>query len=648
MHIQHVNINGYKGIKENFEITFSAGMNIIVGENASGKSAIIDALRLILNENEFGNRFIEDTDFYTPFDNPTKSASSIAINCTFAGLSNEEKVAYLPWTISDEKAKLSLLVENKISNRGFYKRKIWGGDAQAAAFEWELFEELINCIYLPPLRDAETKLTEGKHSRLARLLKKTNKKKIQQCRKDNTLHPLEKKVQNFNNGISNDTEGTIFQANEKIKHKLLEAMGGVFGQNTLIQFSESTFNRIVENLRLLFYPQSTPPTSNNFYRSLEENSLGYNNLLYLATILAELTSETDNDSLKLLLIEEPEAHLHPQLQMKLLQYLEETAKKQNVQVIVTTHSPVFSSAISIDSIIHLQRVEDGQSQATSLVSCGLSPESTRFINRWMDVTKSTLLFSKGIIFVEGIAEAMVIPELAKIVINNYQKKCIANKSLPPIKANSLEELGVSVINMNGIYFKHFMQLFCNIESGDFANIPIRCSGITDNDPSNKEDDAKNKIPSKPTPSNPIEGANHALELIPKLEKSKWARLYASPLKTLEYDLAFQEENVISLAKVLHSIWPQTKGEQEGKAPRRDSIRFKLSELSKLSGEKIKNEKVLAEHAYYLLTKIDSNEVGKGFFAQELAYQIGSSMVSLALPTYIEKAILWACGGDPDA
>jgi putative ATP-dependent endonuclease of the OLD family len=150
-----------------------------------------------------------------------------------------------------------------------------------------------------------------------------------------------------------------------------------------------------------------------------------------------------------LLIEEPEAHLHPQLQIRLLKYQESTARNKNVQVIVTTHSPVLASSVSLETVIQLC-VMDKTPKAIALCSCGLTDHSKAFLNRWLDATKSTLLFAKGIILVEGIAEAMLLPELAKIVLLKYDK-------LP----KTLEDGGVSVINMNGIYFKHFMQLFAD-------------------------------------------------------------------------------------------------------------------------------------------------------------------------------------------
>lgn len=515
----------------------------------------------------------------------------------------------MPWS-DDGGASLTLLVENKQNYRGHYKRTIWGGVSQASMFEWALFDS-INCVYLPPLRDAEARLSEGRSSRLARLLKNLQAKAIQEAKKKGELLPIEEDVRNFNDKLSNDKDGVIAKANELIRERLRESFGPVFGQDTQIQFSEVNFNRIAESLRLLFFPDINDASSRDF-RTLVENSLGYNNLLYLATVLAELT-ESEEDFFSVLLIEEPEAHLHPQLQIRLLKYLESTARYRNVQVIVTTHSPVLASSVSIETIVQL--VKGKTPQAIALNSCGLSNPSKAFLNRWLDATKSTLLFAKGIILVEGIAETMLLPELAKIVLQD-------NDKLP----KTLEDGGVSVINMNGIYFKHFMQLFADLNENGSISIPVRCAGITDNDP---------HPDLKPTPSNRIVGTNPALKLKDKVKASEWARLYSSPLMTFEYDLAFCGNNIKIMASVLAGNWPSD-----------GSVK---SEIQKLANKEWSSEsdEDKSEAASEILARIkDPNKMGKGLFSQLLADHIKSG-TPIVVPGYIRSAIIWACGGNPD-
>lgn len=614
MYLSKAIIEGYKNFINKFEIEFTKGLNIIVGENATGKTGIINAIRMILKEDEYGYLPVSDRDFHTPFQESNQSANNFTINAEFGEMDSSEKIVFLPWLNKEENATLNLIVENKTNFQGKYQKVLWGGMSKASIFEQELFD-FIHCIYLPPLRDAEAKLTEGKGSRLARLIKNINKAKIEDAKKTGKRLSVEEAVSKFNKTLIEDNE--ISKANKLIKEKLEEALGKVFGQETQIQFSNQNFNRIIENLRLLFFPMigQTNPT----FRSLEENSLGYNNIIYLATVLAELGNdgEQNNALLKILLIEEPEAHLHPQLQIQLLKYLEQIANEKNIQIIITTHSPVLASSVSIDRLIHLSTQKE-KTVAIPIHKCGLKPESTNFINRWLDATKSTLLFAKGVILVEGIAEALLLPELAKQILKNE-----------PTLPDSLEEAGVSVINMNGIYFKHFMQIFCNLEPNDTnsLSLPIRCAGITDNDP--KQD--------KPTPDNCEESTNPAKAIVETAKQSEFSRLFFSPLKTFEYDLSFENNNLTNVAKVLKENW-STDG----------PIKISLEALSKknLNASTLDNEK--ASDCAELLERIsDSQYIGKGLFAQLLADELKEGKISLTIPNYLKQAVLWACGGHID-
>ena len=69
-------------------------------------------------------------------------------------------------------------------------------------------------------------------------------------------------------------------------------------------------------------------------------------------------------------------------------------EKQNLQIIVTTHSAVIAASVGVDAIIHIKGTETGIT-AKKIFDFQLDDNVKKYLNRWMDITKSTLLFSKS-------------------------------------------------------------------------------------------------------------------------------------------------------------------------------------------------------------------------------------------------------------
>lgn len=630
MYLRALDVEGFKCFGEPFTIELHDGLNVLVGENGAGKTGVISAIRQLFNDSESGKRIISERDFYKGFEAGAFASEELQIQATFSGLDDRDAVAFEEWCGVHDEAKLTFIAKNQES-RGRFKHHTYGGHEFTKPLDPETLD-LIHCVYLPPLRDAESKLREGRQSRLARLLKALCRKELDAARRAGSQTALEHRVGEFNRELSQSDDFAIKLANQRIGDSLKAALGMHLSQGTLIQFSEVSFSRIVEGLRLLYFPDLTNADPTQF-RSLEENSLGYNNLLYIASILAELILEVEEDRgeetyLRLLLIEEPEAHLHPQLQLRLLRHLKTAAEARGIQVIITTHSTVISAAVSVEHLIHLSN--DGVPTAISLRNVGFPEQSRRFVDRWLDVTKSNLLFSKGAILVEGIAEAIVVPELARMVLHAQGKG-----------RDCLEDYGVSVINLGGIYFKHFMQLFCDVtgtQPGD--NVPIWCAGLTDNDPPKSVstvDDGEGR--QKPVPFLPHAedyrlGDNPALELQGPINRSQFARLFAGKYKTFEYDLALEGGNLTTMLKVAADLWPVQHGKVAGDL--REDAKRDFTSMS--SAER-------AAFAGALLARLDSEEIGKGLYAQAFADALLARPDGFVVPEYIRLAVQWVCGLD---
>ena len=624
MYISELIINGYRNCGEKSRLSFNAGLNILVGENASGKSTIIDALRMILRDPE--QPYISEDDFYKSFIGNVQKRN-IQIDVTLRDLSQEEKVTFLSWCNAEFDAELHMEVESKPNPKGYFKKSIWGGKSKASAFEEDTFD-FINVIYLPALRNAEEKLTNGRKSRLALLLKHQYKNEARQNELVTAFNDFNKSVIKNKDNKFNE----IAKARGDINTAMEKSMGNVFGQSVNLQFTENSFSSILQSIKMVFFPNVGEMDDEKF-RDVAINSLGYNNLLYIATVFAELEA-MNNNLFTILLIEEPEAHLHPQIQSKLIKYLQKLSnEKNNLQIILTTHSAVLASSVSVDTIIHVTGTETGIT-VKKLSDFGLDDSIKNYLNRWMDITKSTLLFSKGVILVEGICEAMLLPAFAPIVLRKYNKE--HQRKLPC----TLEEAGVTVVNINGINFKYFYPLFCDTDWKE-ERLPIWCSGITDRDPlPDVEKDDEGKIVKKeekyPVKGEKIVGGNAAIDLADDINSTQRARLYVAPLKTFEYDLAMSG-NISIMAEVLEEKWPKDGGEK--------GVKNQCKQIINKNNVYIDKEE-MREDAKFIYKHVDCDEVGKGIFSQALLEKIEEKNI-LVVPEYIKKAIIWACGGDCD-
>lgn len=632
MYLSDIKIKGYRLFKDKQILHLRKGLNVLVGENGCGKSTVIDAIRLLLNEDEYARNGISEEDFYSSVDKK-EWADTISIKGRFSDLSEEKKVEYITWLDKKYNAVLNVDIVNKQDRRNNYKKAIWGGEASNSIFDWEPLND-IQCVYLPALRDAEKKLRASRGSRLARLLINLSQKTLEEKRKAGELMDIEKDVNDFNEELAKKPD--IARANELINDSLENALGTVFAQTTKIRFGDVTFERIVEALRIVFFPGKIP-TEESVYRNLFENSLGYNNLIYLATILAEFEGLKENySSPRILLIEELEAHLHPQIQIKVLKYLKEQAEKNDIQVIITTHSTTIASATPIENIISFNMTKN-RIKITSLRKCIKDKQAKQFINRWMDTTRSTLFFSKGNILVEGLAEALLIPKLAEIYLSGLKLD-----NAP----KSLEEAGISVINMNGIFFQYFMKIYDGYEliypeqdddeskeaykakidlfrkkdkfekdeyeKTDF--VPILCVAITDSDP-------KEEAPEK---NDNVEGKNPQLFLKEQVKNmTDRCRIYTN-VKTFEYDLALEKDNAKKMIEIILDVLP-TNGEV------RERLNGYLEAYQ--NNEKVEQPKIALD----ILNQIDASYLGKGLFAQLLLEKI-SSTNDFIVPEYIKAAI----------
>lgn len=429
-------VDGAPGLK----ITFHKGLNALIGENDSGKTAVIDALKLVLLTQS--NEYIRPTD--EDFHKSTNGdvCSEFKIDCTITEFTqNEAKnfIEYLMFKKNGDKVEYTIELHYRAWKEG-YKifQELRVGDIDDGVLIDGKARDLLKAVYLKPLRDAEREMSSGRSSRISQIL--LNHPVFKDKKEHVILDIFQEANEKIEDYFTDDEEGKhILQT---IRDNLESFNDKGQASNAELKTSDIQLKAILESLSLNA-PEINP-------------GLGELNLLFIAAELLLLKDDTDG-GMKLALIEELEAHLHPQAQLRLISYLQNEYNENDVQIIISTHSPILASKINLKNLILMK---DGLGYDLAEGRTGLQKGDYLFLQRFLDSTKANLFFAKGIIMVEGDAENILIPVIADIL------------------GYPLEKYGISIVNVGSTAFLRYSGIMVR-KDGNLIGIPV--SVITDCD-----------------------------------------------------------------------------------------------------------------------------------------------------------------------
>lgn len=460
-----------------FTLALNPGLTALVGENDAGKTAVIDAIRLVLGTRDQELLRIDTADFHQPVGEQNR-ADQILIRLQFRGLTLADRGAfaeYLSYEQGGGEADTTLIItwvvkrntKDNSSRRTLPPEWRTGANGDGPMLDFGA-RSLLTATYLRPLRDAERAMGAGRGSRLSQILQHAKEIKSTGVGFDSKINPNPDPTTLSVLGLG-DYASYLFGESEGIKsarkrlndeyleplsfaNDLLRARIGVSGA----QDDALRLRQLLEKLELVLAGATDAA-------SVHSRGLGSNNLLFMACELLLLA--TESDGFPLLLIEEPEAHLHPQRQVRLMSFLQAQAAQsrpdgQQIQIIVTTHSPNLASELKLGN---LALIEGARAFPLGEGHTQLSRNDYRFLERFLDVTKANLFFARAVLIVEGDAENILLPTIARLLGRDFRR------------------YGVSVVNVGGVGLGRYARIFLRkdaLADGEI-NIPVAC--VTDLD-----------------------------------------------------------------------------------------------------------------------------------------------------------------------
>lgn len=443
MYIKKLTIKNFRAFDEDgITLQFNKGVNAIIGENNSGKSAVMDAIRIAFSTVTYKKDiFFTRADFHVSEDG--NAADFALFDIYLEEVPTRLVEIWNPESESGQGGEFHIRFERVIAANGIQKVKAihWGIGTEGNPLSTDTFDAM-DVMFLGALRDSESEMKPARNSKLAQLLRSL-------VPDEGTRAELVEILNSANNFLLEKEE--LKKTRKTINDNLARIEQDFLSQYIDIGLIEPRFDSIASSLRAWVKPKwvLVSLSDNEYARALQyaeehednrkiqqnekgvyfetsilendedmepelvarineissssfelyQNGLGYNNLLFMSAVLGDMAIARGGVYQHLLLIEEPEAHLHPQLQELVHTFLSDTNQEDvNIQIIFTSHSPTLASKVDIGNI-NLIYENEHKKYCLPFSEANITDANKEYLQKYLDVTKSQMFFAKGIIFV---------------------------------------------------------------------------------------------------------------------------------------------------------------------------------------------------------------------------------------------------------
>ncbi len=453
LHLSRVQIRNFRNFAV-LDVPLHSNV-VVVGENRVGKSNFIFALRLVLDtslpDSARQLKLSDIWDGYVDSSETEDDGPQVEIHVDFSDFETDDNLTALltDYRLAEDHriARLSYVfrkkddVECRPTSEADFEFKIFGGGDETRSISSQVRRRI--CLdVLHALRDAESDLATWRSSPLRPLLEDAISRVPE--------GDLEAVAEVFNDATSQMAGlAPIRELEDDLRSQMADLAGANQDIRAKLGFAPTDPLRLFRAIRVFIDDGKRP---------MSEASVGSANLALLTLKLAEFAwrRQKNERDFTLIAVEEPEAHLHPHLQRNVFGTLFGESEQNGHSLILTTHSPNIASVAPLHSIVLLKEEAGGGTKAYSLANLSLEPEELKDLQRYLDTTRAEVLFSRGVIFVEGDAEASLLPVFADSL------------------GYDLDRLGISICNIGGTNFSPYARLA--------AALSIPFAVVTDWDP----------------------------------------------------------------------------------------------------------------------------------------------------------------------